>query len=229
MNGQQPYPPQVPPLPKKGLSGPAWVGIGCGAVMVLVIALVGVLGFFGVRKFKEFQANKELAVAEMIIATHPDLEKVSSDSGKGEITVRSKSGEEYTVNYEEITQGRFSFKDASGNTTRLGGSADFSDVPAWVPRPPAISGSPAVFHAVAHGKAAGMYNATSTDPFNDVEKFFNDELDKAGFGADTRSTSTWGGDRSVSRSLSTADKEITVSLTMEAKKPVNIQVIYKEK
>ncbi|MBX3742942.1 MAG: hypothetical protein KF712_18300 [Akkermansiaceae bacterium] len=229
MNGQHPYPPQVPPLPKKGLSGPAWVGIGCGAIVVVIIAVVGVLGFFGVKKFKEFQADKELAVAEIVIATHPDLEKVSSDRGKGEITVRSKSGEEYTVNYKEITEGRFSFKDAAGNTTRLGGGADFTEVPAWVPRPPAISGTPAVFHAVTAGKAAGMYNATSTQPFDDVEAFFNAELDKGGFGAASSNRSTLGGNRTASRSVSTADKEITVNLTMEAKKPVNIQVIYKEK
>ncbi|WAC21459.1 hypothetical protein OVA24_08675 [Luteolibacter sp. SL250] len=229
MNSRPPHPPQVPPLPRKGLSGPAWVGIGCGALVVVIILVVGALGFVGVRKFKEFQANKELAVAEMIIATHPDLEKVSADPEKGEITVRSKSGEVYTVNYKEITEGRFSFKDSAGNTARLGGSTDLSEVPAWVPRPPSISGTPTVFHAVTDGKAGGMYNATSTVPFDDLETFFNDELTKAGFGAATSNRSTWGGNRTASRSVSTADREVTVNLTMDARKPVTIQVIYKEK
>jgi hypothetical protein len=229
MNEQHPHPPQIPALPKKGMSGLAWAGIGCGAILVILMVLGGLAINYGVGKFKEFKADKELAIAEMVIATNPDLEKVSSNPSKGEITVRAKSGEEYTVNYKEITEGRFSFKDAAGNTTRLGGSADFSQVPAWVPRPPAISGTPSVFHAVNAGKAAGMYSAASSNSFDDVEAFFNAELDKAGFGAASSNSSTWGGSRTASRSVSAPDKEITVNITMEAKKPVNIQVIYKEK
>ncbi|RYD34598.1 MAG: hypothetical protein EOP87_08895 [Verrucomicrobiaceae bacterium] len=143
--------------------------------------------------------------------------------------MRSKSGEEYTVNYKEITQGRFSFKDASGNTTRLGGSADFTEVPAWVPRPPSISGSPAVFHSVTAGKAGGTYNATSTLTFDEAKAFFDGELDKMGSGASSRSNSDFGGSRTAGRSVSTADREITVNVSQQGTAPVAIQVIYKEK
>lgn len=211
------------------MSGWAWAGIGCGALLLIVAVVSGGLVYFGVKKFKQFQSNKELALAEMVIATHPDLEKVSSDPGNGQLTVRTKSGEEYTVNYKELTEGRFSFKDSSGNTTTLGGNRDISEVPAWVPRPPSLSTSSGVFHSVTNGKATGLYNGTSAQPIEDLKVYFETEMTKAGFGAFSSTSSTWGGTQTINRSASTADKELAVTLSQEGSSPVVIQVVYKEK
>lgn len=211
------------------MSGWAWAGIGCGTFIVLILAVVGVLSYLGVKKYHEFKADKELAVAELIIASHPDLEKVSSNPGRGEITIRSKSGEEYTVSYKEISQGRFSFKDASGNMTRLGGSDNFSEVPAWVPRPSAISGSPQVFHSTVGGKASGLYHTASTETIEALDAFYAANFGKSGFTSSSNWQTNMGTQQTKGRTYSTMDKEVSITLTKEGTAPVNIQVIYKEK
>lgn len=224
-------PPQypVPPAQKKGMSGWAWAGIGCGFFLLIVVISIAAVTWFGVKKYKEFSANKEQTLAELVIATHPDLEKVSSDPTKHEITVRSKSGEEYTVNYKEITEGRFSFKDTEGNITRLGGSSDFSELPPWVPQVPAISGKPSVFLTVTGGKTTGLYNATTTASVEDTDAFFKAEAEKAGFSSSSNTSSTWGGTQNLSRSYSDATREISITVTGESGKPVHVQVSFSEK
>ncbi len=145
---------------KKGLPVWAWVGIGCGALMILVLVVVMVGGFFVARKVQDvaadFEENPAMATARMIVKLNPELEEVSTDEEEGTITVRNtKTGEETTVNFEDIEEGKFSFTtdegeitvDASGlqdsgtiNITDDDGGVVFStggavsdDVEAWVP------------------------------------------------------------------------------------------------
>ena len=66
-------PPQypVPPAQKKGMSGWAWAGIGCGFFLLIVVISIAAVTWFGVKKYKEFSANKEQTLAELVIANHP--------------------------------------------------------------------------------------------------------------------------------------------------------------
>jgi len=107
---------------KKGLPVWAWVGIGCGALMILMLVVVMVGGFFVARKAKDFAADLEenpaRTIARGIILATPELEEVSADDEAGTITIRNtKTGEEITVNYDAIKEGKLSFTTEKGEIT----------------------------------------------------------------------------------------------------------------
>jgi len=107
---------------KKGLPIWAWVGIGCGALMILMLVVVMVGGFFVARKAKDFAADLEenpaRTIARGIILATPELEEVSADDEAGTITIRNtKTGEEITVNYDAIKEGKLSFTTEKGEIT----------------------------------------------------------------------------------------------------------------
>jgi uncharacterized protein YneF (UPF0154 family) len=116
---------------KQGLPVWAWVGIGCGALLILVLVVVMVGGFFVARKVKDvagdFEKDPAMATARMIVKLNPDLEEVAVDSDAGTITVRNtKTGEVVTVDFDDIEQGKISFKSGEREITggRLGGGRD---------------------------------------------------------------------------------------------------------
>ena len=79
---------------RTGLHPLAWVGIGCGAIlMVIVIAVVMVGGFFLARTVKDvaedFEDNPGLAAARFIVKASPELEEVEVDEDAGTMTVRN--------------------------------------------------------------------------------------------------------------------------------------------
>jgi hypothetical protein len=139
---------------KKGLPVWAWIGIGCGALMILVLAGVMVGGFFVASKAKdaiaEFEENPTRTIARGIVMANPDLEEVSSDEEAGTITVRNtKTGEVITVNYEDIKEGKkgeikvdasqmkdtgsIKVTDEKGGVVFSTGGAVSDDVESWVP------------------------------------------------------------------------------------------------
>ena len=149
---------QVPA--KKGIPGWAWIGIGCAALVMVVLIVVMVGGFFVARKVQDvaadFEENPALATARMIVKLNPELEEISTDEEAGTMTIRnSKTGEEITVNFEDIEEGRFSFTtdegeitvdasemkesgslkvtDGDGAVVFSTGGAVSEDVPSWVP------------------------------------------------------------------------------------------------
>jgi uncharacterized protein YneF (UPF0154 family) len=111
---------QVPA--KKGIPVWAWVGIGCAALVMVVLVAVMVGGFFVARKVQDvaadFEENPPLATARMIVKLNPELEEVSTDEEAGTMTIRNtKTGEEITVDFDDIEQGKFSFTTDEGTMT----------------------------------------------------------------------------------------------------------------
>lgn len=104
---------------KKGLPVWAWIGIGCGGLMILVLIVVMVGGFFVARKVQDvaadFEDNPAMATARMIVKLNPELDEVSTDEDAGTITVRNtRTGETVTVNFEDIEEGKLSFTTDDG-------------------------------------------------------------------------------------------------------------------
>ena len=100
---------------RKGLGAAAWVGIGCGSVVLLIAIVVVIGGMFVSRKAKSFvgdvRNNPALAMANVIAAGDPDVEVVDSDSDAQTVTLRNKkTGETIEVNAGELKQGKLSFK-----------------------------------------------------------------------------------------------------------------------
>ncbi len=184
------FPPQAPA--KKGMSALAWVGIGCGGLLVIALGL-GVYGFFlAKKKIDEFAANPEKAAAEMIVSMQPDLKVLSQDEAKGTMTLRTKDGEEMTLSYKDIQDGKFIVTDKDGNTTRIG-SADLSQVPAWVPKAPDLTEGLSVLHSEAGGKVTGQFSGKSAMKAEDLKKFFEEQANAAGFTSFTSKNLNTGG------------------------------------
>jgi len=111
-------PTQAPPPPKQGMGPLAWIGIGCGVIIVIGLIGLGVVGFFVKKKVDQYKENPTMAAAADIVRLNPDLELVSSDPKAGSITVKDKkSGEVTTFKAEDVANGKFSVTTKDGTTS----------------------------------------------------------------------------------------------------------------
>lgn len=203
---------------KKRLSPLAWIGIGCGCLLLLAAVVAVGLGLFVFKKAKDvaadFQQNPALAAARLIVKADPDLEEVAVDEQAGTITIRRKSsGEEVTVSFEDIKNGRIGFStdkgevqiqtEGSGGGLAISGKGDkgafrlqageggSAQVPDWVPRYPGATPSGTYLLEGEGGKVSGGFQVTLTDPVDVVLEQYRQDLKKGGF---TVSINTFAGD-----------------------------------
>ena len=111
---------ETPPLPQKGLGPLAWIGIGCGGIIVLiVIAVVVFVTLFGgkIKQFaKEMEKNPARATATtMVTMSAGQFEMVAEDDVNKRYTIREKQSRKLTTIYwnekkkaPEVIQGDFS-------------------------------------------------------------------------------------------------------------------------
>jgi hypothetical protein len=175
--------PPVPPLP--GASAPmgvppkksntlAWVLGGLGGCLVLVIIVVACLGFFAVRTAKKHPA---LAVAKIMTATNPDIEMVSVDEDRQELTVRDKkSGKTYTMSVDDAKNGKFTLKEDGRTTLTVGGKAK---VPSWVPDYPG-SDPQGAFSASGADGDSGTFGFKTKDSSDKVVQYYQDQFKASG-------------------------------------------------
>jgi hypothetical protein len=121
-----------PPYPaqKKGLSGLAWLGIGCGGLILLLIVGFVVTAFFVGGKVVQFgkdaQANPTRAAASIMV-TAGVATMVAEDDEKKRYTVREKQSGRLTTFYW----------DAKTNSV-ASVEGDFSAIPAQGREPEAL-------------------------------------------------------------------------------------------
>mgnify|MGYP000023531326 CR=1 FL=1 len=215
---------------KKGLHPMAWVGIGCGGLLVVATLAVALLIGWGKRKFKEVQhelaTTAQESAAEMLIEMNSELEMLSEDPETGEITVLVEgTGEQLTFSPEELTEGRVTFKGPDGTSTTLG-QGDLADVPAWVPRYAGATDEKALFHREKGASIKGLLSYSSTDAVQDLEDFYDTEL--GSFSSSGSSTFTIGDVEQRTLSYREAKKEVEVVLVKGgAGKPVEATVTYR--
>jgi len=192
---------------RTGLHPLAWVGIGCGVLMVIIIAVVMVGGFFLARTVKnvaeDFEDNPGLAAAKLIVRATPELEEVEVDEDAGTMTVRNtKTGELITVNFDDIKEGRFSWtadgeevtvdvSDAEDGTVRIEsddgdgfaistGAAVSEEIPDWVPVYP--GSEPANRGTMkTNDSVNGNFTLSTDDAVADVLEFYREQLKSVGF------------------------------------------------
>ena len=196
-----------PTPPKKGLSGLAIAGIGCGGLVVVALVGISLLMARGCSKLKEvagdFQKNPTKAAATLLVKANPDLELVSTNDAKGEMTIKDKkTGEVTTMSFDQLSQGKFKVTDAKGNETTvdasaagkgrvvikgpdgqtvIGGTAAENALPAWVPSYPGTTAKEGGMRIEKDGAVSGMAMAESTDAVSKVKDFFDAKLKAAGF------------------------------------------------
>lgn len=170
-----------PPPPAKKSNALVWILGGLGGCLVLVVIGVFAIGMFVAHKAKQagidgdlMKRNPALAAAKMMVAANPDIELVSTDEGKQEITVRDKkTGKTYTMSFEDAKNGKFTMKEDGKTTLTVGGKAKF---PAWVPDYPNSDPQGAFSAAGAEGDS-GTFTFKTSDPVDKVTKYYQDKFE----------------------------------------------------
>ncbi len=222
-----------PPIPgtapaKKGLSPWAWIALGCGGLLALGAVVFIALGFFAVKKGKEmveeatgsdsfqeivegFQDNPLKAAAEIAVNANPELDLVATDDEAGTITFRNnKTGEEATLNFEDIAEGRLSMTTSEGEysldaaddgeggvtlkgpegETRFGASADLGDVPDWVPLYPGAREAQSAFHSTSGEGMMGALTSKTQDTAQQVIDHYEELFEDRGYEIGAKSITT---------------------------------------
>ncbi|GEM_PF-484860 len=121
----------VPPK-KKGLPALAWVGIGCGTIVLLTVIGLVVLGGYAVHKVKQagfdttlLKKNPAAAAIKFAAAMNPDVEVVSSDNDSQTLKLRKKkTGETITIDLQNMKDGKIRVVDEKGKESTI----DLQDV-----------------------------------------------------------------------------------------------------
>ena len=225
----------TPPSPesKKGLSGLAIAGIGC----LSIVALTGLAGILlinrGCQKVKEIAAesggNPTKLMAKLAVAANPDLEIVSTDDAKGEMTLRDKkSGKSITMPLNDLAQGKITVQEADGKTTTVdvaetgsGGKMTIegpdgktvissgtqaSSLPSWIPAYPGASPNEGGFSNETPEGSAGTQSFSTSDSVEKVKQFYAEKLKAAGFETSVNSIES---DGRLTATLSAAKGEKT--------------------
>jgi hypothetical protein len=160
------------------------------------------------------ERNPGLATARAIVKLNPELEEVAVDEEAGTITVRNtKTGEEITVDFEDLKEGKLSFSSGDTSVTidtseegvsisgeeggeRLElstGNQVTEDVPEWVPVWPdaELEGRSTMRHS---GGLNGGFQLVAPVTTAEAVEFYRERLDAAGFDVRVSTYSTEDGE-----------------------------------
>jgi hypothetical protein len=189
---------------KKGFHPLAWVGLGCGAMLIIGI-LGGALLIGWCQRAVEAHSGElsdpesaAAMVAEMAIRSNPDLELVSSDRESGTVTFRDKdSGTETTVTYDDALEGKFTVRTDDGVTVIDGsnggirtetpsgvatfGRGGIENLPDWFEVPEGVTKWQSIMHQETGGKVSGMLRGETGEKLAVVIDAFIAHLETAGF------------------------------------------------
>ncbi|MDQ7007151.1 MAG: hypothetical protein Q9Q40_07950 [Acidobacteriota bacterium] len=215
---------------RRGLHPLAWIGIGCGGLIVVAGLLMLGAGFFVASKVKagldEFSDNPAITAAAAAIRLNPELELMEVDKEAGTLTVRNtKTGEELTVDLSDLSQGKLVFSGEEGAVTVQGGdssltlssddgemswgdAAYWEQVPEWIPRYPG-SDPEGYMTGGDDRSSSGALPFRTQDDAGAVIDFYRQQLEKATFrvsstalgGAGTRVMTLEARDSDENRSL----------------------------
>ncbi|MGA3043234.1 MAG: hypothetical protein ABSF54_20845 [Bryobacteraceae bacterium] len=236
--GTRATPSEAPPAataPRK-INPLVWVLVAIAGLFVLFgIAVVGG-GLYVAHKARQIgldtalmQNNPGLATAKLLAATNPDLEVVSTDEGRGIITIRQKStGKIMTVSFDDLKRGKITFnlEGKESGTESLSMGANQAAVPAWIPAYP--NSKPAGTFSF-HGKegTSASFRFQTQDAPADVTAFYERGLKQNGFSISLTSRSSTGDSllsgndaanrRTVMVTVGTGGHNTTVSVTYSQK------------
>lgn len=250
-------PVQPPPAaaPRKGLHPLAWVAIGCGAILlVLGIGFVATT-WWAANKLKSFAEKAEQdpgyalrKAAEWAVKMNPEVDLVSTDEAAGTMTIREKkTGKEMTLSFQDISEGKFSITDASGEkvgidvsggaeggsmkietdkgTATFGAGDDAAKVPEWLPLYPgaAFEGQGSMELA---GARHGTFTLRSDDAAADLVAFYKEKM--AALGLQVQTLSMDGSGTQATMLNGTSEKR-TLSVTVGSEGGrTAAQVVYSE-
>ena len=251
-------PPQAPPPAKKGLSPLAWVAIGCGAIAILGIVVVGGLvmagGMFAKKQLDKLEKNPVMTAAEWAVRANPDVELVESDPEAGTLTIRDKkTGEVTTISAEDAKEGKFSIKTKDGTSTvdfsggENGGSMTVTNekgetatlsagagtplnLPSWVPTYP--GGAPqGMFQSDSGQERGASFTIQTSDAASKVLEFYESKLEEAGLTVQKSTFETGGNVAGGTVTGTSGDQKRTVNVIVSTQEGQGSQAVvsYSEK
>ncbi|MGA2269115.1 MAG: hypothetical protein ABSH44_11665 [Bryobacteraceae bacterium] len=190
-----PVPPPQPtagavPLQRK-TSPLVWVLVIVLGLFVLGGIVTAGFTWFVVHKVRQagfdpelMRRNPGLAVSKMIAAANPDAEVLSTDEGRGTITIRDKkTGKVVTMTFDQAKNGKFSFtaQGDDGKTASLEIGAGADKLPSWVPAYPGAKVEGTFAIKGDSGEAnGGTFTFSTPDAPAKVMSFYQDKCKELG-------------------------------------------------
>lgn len=216
---------------KKGISGWAWAGIGCGTILLVGLIAIALLVGFCKRKLDEFgkdmQSNPDRKAAEMIIGIHPDFSVVNSNDDTKEMTIRDdKTGKEATFSYRDIADGKFALTAPDGTQMNMG-NFDLASLPSWIELP-SDAQPRSGYQKNSSGKSSGVVVVTTAMPAKEVQKHFEKSWEKWQRSSGSSNSMTLQLVETINMERKSDDKSITVVI-QSSDGVTTVTVTYSEK
>ncbi len=197
--------PPVSPATATKTSPLVWVLAGCGGLIVIAALIFGVIAYKARQFVNSAHGNPAYAAARLIVGANPDLEIVSTDEGRGTMTVHNKkTNETVTVDFRDAAKGKFVFEQ-NGKKAEISARADGdkgsfeikssegsmkfgtdTKTPDWLPVYPG-STPKGVFSSQGPKGWNGTFGFTTNDSIDQVSQYYQDALKKAGLTVTTNS------------------------------------------
>jgi len=231
-------PTQAPQPAKKGMGPLAWVGIGCGVIIVFGVIAMAAVGYFIKKKADHYKADPVMAAAEDMVRLSPDHELVSSDEKAHTVTFKDKkTGEVVTISADDAKNGKFSVKTDKGTTTFEGskdgtatvkttdekgqeqvstfGATGAQTLPSWVPQYPGgtMQGS---FDTTGPQGRSAAFGMNTKDAVDKVADWYESQLKGSGFKVDKNTFATNGTTAGGSVTAKSDDEKRTVAIIITA-------------
>ena len=198
---------------------------------------------------ESLEDNPGRTLAETAIRMNPELELLSTDDAAGTITFRNiETGEEATLNFEDIAEGRFTMTttegevavDATGESSdgaarvtftgpagqaRLGTNVDLGDLPEWVPVYPGSDVQLPYVASTPEGQS-GMMSGTTVDSVQQVGDFYQSTVEANGFKVGSVSSTQSGTTELRSISATGDDGTVNISVTGQADEDTQFVVMF---
>ncbi|HEY0514653.1 MAG TPA: hypothetical protein VGH73_22320 [Thermoanaerobaculia bacterium] len=188
----------------------AWIGIGCGVIIVLCVIAFGVMGMLAKRAVDKFSKNPGMTTAELMVRANPDLELVSKDEDNNTITVKDKkTGEVSTFGVDK--NGKFNIKSAKGSatfdassgngisvkstdekgqvSTFNAGASGPKDLPSWLPTYPGATVQGTMDTTSNDGRSAA-FTVSTKDDSTKVLDYYEAQLKSAGLKTEKSTVNT---------------------------------------
>ena len=242
---------------KQGRPTLAWVAIGCGVLVVIMVLVLTVSGLFMAKKIKDvagdldFEDDPAMSAARLIVRMNPELEEVAVDTEAGTITVRhTDTGETVTVDIDDLQDGKISFTtdegavtiEASGDpeegtlkvssgdetwTLKTGVETD-AEVPDWVPVFPDTE-TESTHSMTSDGRMSGGFQIQSGEDVGTIVEFYRSRLDALGFDVRVDRFSSDGENGGVVHAQEEGSgRSVTVMIRSEEDGSTGVAVSYQE-
>ena len=243
-----PAPPPGAPMPPKKISPIVWILVGIVGFFILAGLAISIgVGIF-VHKVKQ---NPAMAVAKLMTAANPDVEVLSADEGRNSVKLRDKkTGETFSVNLDDIKNGRIDLRGPKGERSTIQAQADGGNgsveingpngsmkfgaganakIPDWIPMYPGATAQ-ANFSMQGGDASGGTFSYTTPDSSEAVMAFYDRTLKAAGFKITPHISANSGGSSGALVSAEDEATKRTLMITLGTDKgSTAVNVIYGNK